>query len=120
MERHEISQAPPPDVPPPTEERLFTDWSSIDSPRERVTQCSQSTRSVEPNTNVIPTEQPIIDPEDDEVLRHILSDMTTTPSTHIQIDQVGARLVDRETNTSGVYLRPQKEEVRIEIKQTQS
>ena len=38
-ERHETSQAPPPDVPPPMEERLFTNWSSIDSPRERVTQC---------------------------------------------------------------------------------
>ena len=37
-ERHETSQAPPPDIPPPTEERLFTDWSSIDSPRERVSQ----------------------------------------------------------------------------------
>ena len=36
IERHETSQAPPPNVPPPTEERLFTDWSSIDSPRERV------------------------------------------------------------------------------------
>ena len=35
IERHEISQAPPPNVPPPTEDRLFTDWSSIDSPRER-------------------------------------------------------------------------------------
>ena len=51
-ERHEISQVPPPDVPPPTEERLFTDWSSMDSPRERVTQCIQSARSVEPNSTV--------------------------------------------------------------------
>ena len=37
-ERHETSQVPPHDDPPPTEERLFTDWSSIDSPRERITQ----------------------------------------------------------------------------------
>ena len=51
-ERCETSQVPPPDVPPPTEERLFTDWSSIDSPRERVTQHSQSARSVEPNITV--------------------------------------------------------------------
>ena len=27
-ERHESPRAPPP-VPPPTEDRLFTDWSSI-------------------------------------------------------------------------------------------
>ena len=34
IERHETSQAPPSNVPPPMEDRLFTDWSSIDSPRE--------------------------------------------------------------------------------------
>ena len=119
-ERHETSQVPPPDVPPPTEERLFTNWSSIDSPRERVTQCVQSARSAEPNTTVIQTEQPTRDPEDNEVLRHILSDMTTTSSTRIQLDQVGARLVDRETNISAVDLRPQREETRIDIKHTQS
>ena len=28
----------PPAAPPPTEERLFTDWSSEDSPRERANQ----------------------------------------------------------------------------------
>ena len=110
---------PPPDVPPPTEERLFSNWSSIDSPRERVTQHIQSARSVEPNTTIIQTEQPTIDPEDN-VLRHILSDVTTTPSTHIQIDQVGARLVDRETNTSTVAIRLQREEPRIDIKHTHS
>ena len=47
MERHETSQAPPPDVPPPLEERLFTNWSSIDSPRERGSEHNQSGRSVE-------------------------------------------------------------------------
>ena len=47
--RQEISQALPPNVLPAMEDRLFTDWSSIDSPRERVSQCNQSTRSVEPN-----------------------------------------------------------------------
>ena len=41
-ERHETSQVPPPNAPPLMEERLFTDWSSIDSPRERVSQCNQS------------------------------------------------------------------------------
>ena len=39
-ERHETSQAPPPNVPPPMEDRLFTAWSSIDSPRERESQCN--------------------------------------------------------------------------------
>ena len=51
-ERHETLQAPPPNVPPPMENRLYTDWSSIDSPRERVPQCNQSARTVEPNIMV--------------------------------------------------------------------
>ena len=37
-ERHETSQVPPSDIPPPMEEGLFTDWSSTGSPRERVSQ----------------------------------------------------------------------------------
>ena len=119
-ERHQTSQVPPPDVPPPTEERLFTDWSSVDSPRERVNQCNQSTRSVESNRTVNQTEQPTIDPGDYEVLRYVLSDVMTTPSTQIQISQVGARFVDRETNTSEVEIRPPREEARIDIEHTNS
>ena len=111
---------PPPDVPPPTEERLFTNWSSVDSPRERVNQCNQSARSVESNRTVNQTEQPTRDPEDNEVLRYILSDVMTTPSTQIPISQVGARFVDRETNTSEVEIRPPREEVRIDIDHTHS
>ena len=101
-ERHETTQVPPPDVPLPPEERLFTNWSSIDSPRERVSQHNQSGRSVEPNITVNQTEQPKIDPDDNEVLRYILSDMMTVPSTHQQLLQVGTRFVDRETNTSEI------------------
>ena len=37
-ERHQTTQASLPAAPPPTEERLFTDWSSEYSPRERVNQ----------------------------------------------------------------------------------
>ena len=46
--------------------------------------------------------------------------MTSTPSTHKQIDQVGTRLVDRETNTSAIEIRPQREETRTDMKHTQS
>ena len=36
-QRHEITQPPsPPNIPPPMDDRLFMDWSSIDSPRGRV------------------------------------------------------------------------------------
>ena len=68
----------PPDVPPPPEERLFTNWSCIESSRKRVTQHNQSGRGVEPNMTVNQTEQSTIDPEDNEVLRYILSDVTTS------------------------------------------
>ena len=119
-ERCQTSQVPPPDVPPPTEERLFTDWSSVDSPRERVNQHNQSARNVESNRTVNQTEQPTRDPEDSGVLRYVLSDVTTTSSTQIPISQVGARFVDRETNTSEVEIRPPREEVRIDIDHTHS
>ena len=49
-----------------------------------------------------------------------LSDVTTIPSTHQQLSQVGTRFVDRETNTSAVEIRPQREETRIDIKHTHS
>ena len=45
-ERHETPRDPPPPDPPPIEDRLFTDWSSIDSPRERASQHIISARSV--------------------------------------------------------------------------
>ena len=44
----------------------------------------------------------------------------TTPSTRIPISQVGARFIDRETNTSEVEIRPPREEVRIDIDHTHS
>ena len=46
-ERQWTTQTSPSAVPPPTEERLFTDWSSEGSPRERVSQWIQSARNVE-------------------------------------------------------------------------
>ena len=80
-ERCQTSQAPPPDVPCSTEERLFTNWSSEDSPREKVNQLNQYVRSVGSNRTMNQTEQSKRDPEDNEVLRYVLSDETTTPST---------------------------------------
>ena len=44
----------------------------------------------------------------------------TIPSTCQQLSQVGTRFVDRETNTSEVEIRPQREEIRIDIKHTHS
>ena len=99
------------------EDRLFTDWSSNDSPRERVTQHNLSARSVEPNTTqtVNQTEQPELDPARNEAVGNISNDVTTVPSTHQQLSQVGTRFIDRETNTSEVEVRAQREETSIDI-----
>ena len=113
-ERCETPQAPP-NVPPPTEDRLFTDWSSIDSPRERASQCNISARSVEPNITQTDNQvdQPRLESVRNEAMGNTLSDVTTVPSTHQQLRQVGIRLIDRETSTSEVELRSQREETRI-------
>ena len=42
-----------------------------------------------------------------------LHDNVTSPSTHQQLDQVGARLIDMGTNTSDVEVRSQRDGVRI-------
>ena len=93
------------------------DWSSIDSPRERVSQGNQSARSVEPNItqSVNQTEQPTVDPGGNEAMSNTLSDVMTIPSTCKQLSQVGTRFVDRVTNTSEVKVRPQGEEIRTDI-----
>ena len=48
-ERCEMPRAPL--APPPSEDRLFTDWSSIDSPRERTSPHNASARDIVPNIN---------------------------------------------------------------------
>ena len=119
-ERHQTTQVSPPAAPHPTEERLFTNWSSEGSPRERINQQIQSARSIDSRRTIIPTEQTVREPGDNEVLRYVLSDVTTTPSAQIQISQVGARFIDRETNTSEIEIRPLREEARIDIDHTHS
>ena len=116
-ERHETSRAPHPPAPPPTEDRLFTDWSSIDSPRERASQCNVSAGSVEPNITQTDNQadQPRLESARNKATGNTLSDVMTLPSTQQQLSQVGTRLIDRETNTSEVELRTQREETRINI-----
>ena len=61
------------------------------------------------------TEQPVVDPAGNEAMGNTLSDVATIPSTHQQLSQVETRFVDRETNTSEVEVRPQREETRTDI-----
>ena len=116
-ERCETPQAPPPNVLPPTEDRLFSDWSSIDSPRERASQCNVSARSVEPNITQTDNQanHTRLESARNEAMGNTLSDVMTVPSTCQQLSQVGTRLIDRKTNTSEVELGSQREETRINI-----
>ena len=121
IERHKTSQALPPNVPPPTEDRLFTDWSSIDSPRERASQHIASARSVEPNITQTDSQadQPRLESARSEARGITLGDIVTVPSTCQQLvqveSQVGTTLMYRETNTSEIELRSQREESRMNI-----
>ena len=80
-ERHELPRAPP--APPPTEDQLFMDWSSIDSPRERTSSHSASARNIVPNINQPDnqTVQPGPEPARIEAMGNTLSDVMTFPST---------------------------------------
>ena len=108
VERHQTAQTSPPAAPPPTEERLFTDWSSEGSPRERVNQRVQLARSIESMRTELIT-------ADNEVIRHALSDVSTAPSAQVQTAPEGVRFIDRETNTCEMEKRPPREEVRTDI-----
>ena len=116
-DRHETSRAPPPPAPPPTEDRLFTSWSSIDSPRERTSQHNISARSIEPNITQSDNQadQLRLESARNEAMGNTLSDIMTLPSTCQQPSQVDTRLIDRETNMSEVEVRTQREETRINI-----
>ena len=61
------------------------------------------------------TEQITREPGDDEIRRHALSDVSTTPSAQVQMAPMGVRLIDRETNTSQIDIRLPNEEVRTDV-----
>ena len=102
-------------APPPTEERLITDWSSEGSPRDRNNQHTQPTRNESTRRR-----EPITREPEEQALRHNLSAVSTTPSVQVHTDQVGLRHVDRETNTSVVDIRPIEEEARTDLIYTHS
>ena len=108
IERHESPRAPPPpSAPPPTDERLLTDWSSIDSSRERTLQCDNIVRNVASNINQtdIQTEQPGSEPVRSETRGNTPGDNVTFTSTCRQCSQEGTRPIDRETMRSDIEVR---------------
>ena len=60
------------------------------------------------------TVHPGSEPARIEVMGNTLSDVMTFPSTCQQLNQVGTRLIDRETNISNIEVRSQREETRVD------
>ena len=111
--KQELQRAPP--TSPSSEDRLFTDWSSLDSPRARMLPRNASVREIEqdrnqPNNQTI---QPGLEPAQIEVMGNALRDIVTSSSTHQQLDHVGAGVIDIGTSTSDIEVRPQREGVEV-------
>ena len=107
--RRELQRAPL--TSPRSEERLFTDWSSLDSPRTRTSPRNFSIRDIEQDGNQ-PNNQTIqlgLEAVQIEVMGNALRDNVTSSSTCQQLDQVGARLIDGGINTSAIEVRSQRD-----------
>ena len=98
MDRHQTESMSFPAAPPPTEGRVFTDWSSEGPPRERSAQPIRTAQVAESRR----TEPDIGELDGEQAIRHRLNEMSTTLSVQVHTDQVGSRGIDRETNTSAV------------------
>ena len=97
-------------MPPPAEERLFTNWSSEGSPPERTTQRVQSARSTEPSEITGQREPTERESGNAREIRHISESVMTSSSTREQANQVGARVGDRELSTAVVEIRLTRDE----------
>ena len=77
------SQRAPP-TPPLSEDRLFTDWSSLDSPSTRTSPQNASVREIEQGINQSDNQtiQPGSKPAQIEAMGDALHDNVTSPSTH--------------------------------------
>ena len=101
MNRCQTESTSFPVAPPPTEERVFMDWSSEGPPREGVYNLFQTAQVMEPQR----TEPDIGELEGEQAIRHRLHEMLTATSVQVHTDQVGLRYVDREMNTSVMNIR---------------
>ena len=75
MDRCQTELASFPAAPPPTEERVFTDWSSEGPPRERSVQPTRTTQVAE----LWRTEPDIGELDGEQAIVHRLNEMSTNP-----------------------------------------
>ena len=110
--RQESCRAPP--TPPPSEDRLFSDWSSLDSPRVRTSPRNISLREVEQNINQPDnqTTQPGSEPAQIEAIGDVTGDNMSSLSTRQQLEEIGVKQIEIETNISDREVRTQLDGIR--------
>ena len=112
--RQELHRAPP--APPPSEDRLFTDWSSLESPCARTSPQSVSVRETGQSINQPDnqTTQPGSEPAQIGAMGNALhDDVNVSPRTCQQPHEVGVRMMDMGTNTSDVEARSHRDGTRV-------
>ena len=104
-----------PPTSPPSEDRPFTDWSSLDSPHARTSPQNVSVRETGQNINQPDnqTTQPGSEPAQIEATANALHDNVSSPRTCRQLDELGMRMIDMGTNTSDVEVRPKRDGTRV-------
>ena len=111
--RQGFQRTPP--TPSPSEERLFTNWSSSESPHARTSPQSVPIRETGQNINQPDnqTTQPGSEPAYMGAMGNVLSDNVSSPRTCQQPDELGVNMMDMGTNTSVVEARPHLDGTRV-------
>ena len=103
-----ITEEPP--TLPPSDVRLCTNWSSLESPHARTSPQSVPIRERGQNINQPDnqTTQPGSEPTQIGAMGNAPSDNVSSPRTCQQPDEVGVIMTDIGTNTSDVEARPHR------------
>ena len=106
-----------PPIPAPSEDRLFTHWSSLESLHARTSPQSVPIREtgLDINQPVNQIAQPGSEPDQIGATGNTLcTDRNiSSPRTHQQLDELGVRMIDMGTNTSDVEVRPHRDGARV-------
>ena len=100
----------------PSEDRFFTDWSSLGSHHVRMPPQSVPVGETGPDINqpANQTTQPGSELTQIEAMGNTLQDdiIVSSPRTHRQLDELGVRMMDMGTNTSDIEVRPHRDRTR--------
>ena len=108
-----IAEDPP--TPPPSDERCFTDWSSLEFPHVRTSPQNVPIREMGQSINQPDnqTTQPGSDPVQIGATGNAFCDNVSSPRNHQQPDEGGVRMTDMGTNMSDIEVRPHSDGTRV-------